>query len=165
MSIWLHRSFSGWFLQRTTHDMLEIGEAPNCAMHQPCLTRARSTSHASSVNSLKAGTHRWMSEAFGETQTRSGTNMFVVFSCVGSFRSRSDVACSDSACEVWGGWLSAVWAIGFSDWRCARESAQCVGRGNTVCALVFYTWFMFWSTGMRLAVIMSVQDKWIVFVW
>ena len=38
-----------------------------------------------STNSLKAGTHRpncWTSEAFGETQTRSGTNMFGVFSCV-----------------------------------------------------------------------------------
>ena len=79
---------------------------------------------------VKAGTHlpnRWTSEAFGETRTRSGTNMFGVFSCVGSFRSRSDVVCSHSTCEVWGGWLSDVWAIGFSDWRCASESARCVG--------------------------------------
>ena len=37
---------------------------------------------------LKAETHwpnRWTSEAFGETQTRSETNLFGVFSCVGSF--------------------------------------------------------------------------------
>ena len=74
---------------------------------------------------FKAGTHRpnyWMSEVFGETRTRSGTNMFGVFSCVGSFRSHSD-----STCEVWGDGLSDVWAIGFSDLRCASESAWCVG--------------------------------------
>ena len=52
---------------------------------------------------LKAGTHRsncWTSEAFGETRTRSGTNLFGVFSCAGSFRSRIDVVRSDSTCEV-----------------------------------------------------------------
>ena len=50
---------------------------------------------------LKAGTHQpnlWTSEAFGETRTRSGTNMFHVFSCVESFRSRVDVVCSNSTC-------------------------------------------------------------------
>ena len=55
------------------------------------------------IYSLKAPTHRpnrWTSEAFGETLTRSGTNMFRVFRCVGSFRSRADVVGSDSACEV-----------------------------------------------------------------
>ena len=91
---------------------------------------------------IKAGTHwpnRWTSEAFGETRTRSGTNMFGVISCIGSFRSRLDIVCSNSTCEVWGGWLSDVWAIGFSDWRCASESPWCVGGRDTVCALVFYT--------------------------
>ena len=42
-------------------------------------------------NDLKAGTHRpncWTSEAFGETRTRLGTNIFDVFSCAGSFQSR-----------------------------------------------------------------------------
>ena len=39
---------------------------------------------------------------------RHGTNMFGVFSCVGSFRSRLDVVHSNSTCEVWGGWLSDV---------------------------------------------------------
>ena len=78
--------------------------------------------------SLKAGTHRpnhWMSEAFGESRTRSGTHMFSVFSWVGSCRSHADVVCSDWTCEVWGRGPSD--AIGFSDWRCARESARYVG--------------------------------------
>ena len=47
----------------------------------------------SSVVKVKAGTHcpnRWMSEAFGETQMTLGTNMFGVFSCVGSFRSSAE---------------------------------------------------------------------------
>ena len=90
---------------------------------------------------LKAGTHRpnrWTSEAFGETRMRSETNMFGVFSCVWSFRSRLDAVCSDSACEVWGGGPSDVWAIEFSDWRCANESARCVEGQNTVCVLVFH---------------------------
>ena len=101
---------------------------------------------------LKAGTHRpnrWMSEVFGETQTRSGTNMFGVFSCVGSFRSCVDVVGSDWTYEVWGGWLSDVWAIGYSAWLCASWMAVLIdgvlanqrsvweGR-NTVCALIFY---------------------------
>ena len=41
------------------------------------------------IHTLKAGTHWpncWTSEAFGETRMRSGTNMFGVFSCAGSFR-------------------------------------------------------------------------------
>ena len=89
---------------------------------------------------LKAGTHRpnqWTSEAFRETWTRSGTNMFGVFSCIGSFRSCADVVCSDSTCKVWRGWLSAVWAIGISDWWSASESAQCVGRVEYCVRLVF----------------------------
>ena len=55
------------------------------------------------LSSLKAGTHwpnHWTSEAFGETRTRSGINMFGVFSCVGSFWSRAEVVCSDSTYEV-----------------------------------------------------------------
>ena len=41
---------------------------------------------------IKAETHRpnrWMSEAFGEIRTRSGTNMFGVFSCVRSGAART----------------------------------------------------------------------------
>ena len=37
---------------------------------------------------IKAGTqwpNRWTSEVFGESWTRLGTNLFGVFSCVGSF--------------------------------------------------------------------------------
>ena len=101
--------------------------------------------------SFKAETHQpnyWTAEALGETQTRSGTNMFGVFSCVGSFRSRADVVCSDSTC---GGWLSAVWAIGFSDWLCASCRTILIGGvlanqrsmwegWNTVCALYTLLW-------------------------
>ena len=94
---------------------------------------------------LKAGT----SEAFGETWMRSGTNLFSVFSCVGSFRSRTDVVCFDSTCKVWGGWLLAVWAIGFSDWSYSKHATILIGGvlanqrdvwegRNTVCALFFY---------------------------
>ena len=97
-----------------------------------------------------AGTHwpnRWMSEAFGETLTRSGTHMFVVFSCVGSFWSRVDAVSSDSACKVWGGGLSGVWAMGFFDWLCASWMAVLIGsmlanqhavwEGRIPCALCF----------------------------
>ena len=101
---------------------------------------------------LKAGTHqpnRWMSEAFGETRTRLGTNMFGVFSCVGSFRSRVDVVCSDSTCKIWRGGPSDVWVTGFSDCLCASWMAVLIGGvlanqrsvwegWNTVCALFFY---------------------------
>ena len=73
---------------------------------------------------------------FGETRTSSGTNLFSVFSCVGSFWDRVDSVCSDSTCEVWEGWLSAVWAIGYSDWLCASKSAQC-GRSGMPCAHCF----------------------------
>ena len=127
---------------------------------------------------VKAGTHRWMSEGFGETRTRSGTNMFGVFSCVGSFQSWADVVGSDWACKVWGGGPSDVCAIGFSDWLCAswmailigsvRANQRSVWEGwNTVWALFFYALcsviscfhvFMFCSTGTRL-VVMSVQDE------
>ena len=94
-----------------------------------------------------------------------GTNLLDVFSCVGSFWNRTDVVCSDSTCKVWERWLSAVWAIGFSDWLrascmtiliggCASESAWCVG--GILCSLCFsmhsvpsFPVFMCWS--MRLA--------------
>ena len=100
---------------------------------------------------LKAGTHwpdRWTSEAFGKTRTRLATNMFGVFSCVESFWNLADVVCSDSTCEVWEGWLSAIGDIGFSDWLCASSMTILIGsvlanqRGvwegrNTMCALFF----------------------------
>ena len=60
-------------------------------------------------------------------QDQVGNNMFGAFSGVERFQTRVDVVGFDSTCEVWGGWLSDVWAIGFSDWRCASESARCVG--------------------------------------
>ena len=81
-----------------------------------------------------------------------------------SFRSHSGVVCSDSACEVWGGGLSDVWVIGFSDWLCASESARRVG-GEEYCALCFsmhsvpsFPVVMLCSPGTRL-VVMSVQDE------
>ena len=132
----------------------------------------------SAIIVLKAGTHwpnRWTSEAFGETRTRSGTNMFGVFSCIGSFRSHADVVCSNLTCKVWGGGLSDVRAIRFSDCLCSRWMAVLIGGvlanqhgvwegQNTVSTLFFYALrsvipiFMFCSTGMRL-VVMSVQDE------
>ena len=52
---------------------------------------------------IKSETHRanrWPSEAFGETQTSSGTILYGVFGCIGSFWNRVDSTCYDSACEV-----------------------------------------------------------------
>ena len=56
---------------------------------------------------------------------------------------------------VWQFWLAVCWRI----------SAVC-GRGGILCALCFpiysvpsFSVFMFWSTGTRVAVIMSFQDK------
>ena len=85
--------------------------------------------------------------------------MFGVFSCVGSFQSCSDVVFSNSACEIWGGGLSDVWAIGYSDWQCASESWILCARWFSMHSVPSFLVFMFWSTGMRLAVVMSVQDK------
>ena len=126
--------------------------------------------HLASALVVKSETHRanrWPSEMFVETQTSSGTNLFGVFSCVGSFWNRVHSACSDSTCKVWEGWLSAVWAIGLSDWLCASWMTILIGGvlanqhgvwegQNTVCALFFYAFcssfpvFMFWITGTRL---------------
>ena len=41
------------------------------------------------------------SETFGETQMNSGTNLFGVFSCVGSFWNRVTDVWPDSTCRVW----------------------------------------------------------------
>ena len=52
---------------------------------------------------LKRGTqwpNRWPSETFGETWTSSGTNLFGVYSCVGSFWNRADGVWSNSTCKV-----------------------------------------------------------------
>ena len=98
---------------------------------------------------LKPETHRadrWPFEAFGETRTSSGTKLFGVFSCGGSFWSGADSVCSDSTCKVWEGCLSAIWAIGFSDWlyassmttlMCASESVRCVGGAEYCVCFVF----------------------------
>ena len=118
------------------------GTSEKCFSHSPVLGSI----------ALKAGAHRpnrWTSEAFVETWTRSGTNLFGVFSYVWSFWSFTNVVCSDSTCEVWEGWLSAIWAIGFSDWLYASCMTILIGgvlanqRGvwegwNTVCVLFFY---------------------------
>ena len=69
-------------------------------------------------------THRansWLSEAFLETQTSSGTNLFGVFSCVGSFGDRVDSICSNSTCKV-----------------CWRGRILCAPLNSMVCALFFY---------------------------
>ena len=55
-----------------------------------------------------------------------------------SFWNHADSVCSDSTCEVWDGWLSAVWAIGFSDCGVlANQRGVWEGR-NSVCVLFFY---------------------------
>ena len=86
-----------------------------------------------------------------------------MFRRVGSFRNCADVVYSDSTCKVWEGWLSAVWAIGFSDWLCASCMTILIGsvlvnqrgvwEGGILCALCFSMHsipsspvFMFWST-------------------
>ena len=99
---------------------------------------------------LKAGTHqpnRWTCEAFGETGTRSGTNMFGVFSCIRGFRSCLDAVCSIQHAkseEVAVGHLSH-WIL----WLCASWMAVLIGgvqanqrnvweERNTECAVFFY---------------------------
>ena len=87
---------------------------------------------------LKAGTYqpnRWTSEAFGETRTRSGTNMFGVFKCVGSLRSHTDVVCSDSTCDIWEGWPSEP-LDSLIGGVLANQCGVWEGQ-NTVCALFF----------------------------
>ena len=80
--------------------------------------------------------NRWPSEAFGDTRTSLGKNLFGVFSCEHT----------EQTCEVWDGWLSAVGAIGFSDWLCAScmtiligsvLANQCVGRAEYCVRFVF----------------------------
>ena len=86
---------------------------------------------------LKAGTHSQSLDVWSvwrDSDEVGNGNLFGVFSCVGSFRSHSDVVCSDSTCEVWGGGLSDVWAIGYSDWLCVSWMAILIGG---VCG-IFY---------------------------
>ena len=62
--------------------------------------------------SIKAGIH-WpensTSKIFGKTQTSSGTNLFGVLSCVGSFWNCTDGVWSDSTRKVWECWRSEDW--------------------------------------------------------
>ena len=44
----------------------------------------------------------------GRLKRLGRTNLFGVFSCVGSFWNHVDSVCSDSTCEVWERWLLAV---------------------------------------------------------
>ena len=93
-----------------------------------------------SDSTVKAGTqwpNRWMSEAFGATQTRSGTNLLGVFSCVGSFSEPCGRCLLRFNMRNLRSWLSAVWAIGFSDWLCASEINTVSGRGRILCAIWF----------------------------
>ena len=63
--------------------------------------------------------------------------MFGVFSCLGSFRSRLDVVCSDSTCEVRGGWMSLSEPLDSLIGVLANQHGVWEGR-NTVHALFFY---------------------------
>ena len=88
---------------------------------------------------IKPETHRanrWPSEASGETRTSSGTNLFGVFSCVGSFWKRVEQHLLRF--NLWSlrtlavGRHRILWLVVCSlydhpDWRCASESARCVG--------------------------------------
>ena len=56
-----------------------------------------------------------------------GWEQISVFSCVRSFQSQVDIVCSDSTCKVCGGWLLAIWAIGFSDWLCVSCMTILIG--------------------------------------
>ena len=110
-----------------------------------------------------------------ETRMSSGTNLFSVFSCVGSFWNHLEGVCSDPTCKIWECWLLAIWAIGYSDWLCAGcmtwlliGGVLVIQRGvwegrNTMCATKLYgvhfvflfcsviSCFIFWITGARLA--------------
>ena len=107
---------------------------------------------------LKAGTHWpkcWTSETFGETRTNSRTNLFGVFSCVGSFWNRADGIWSYSTCKVCECWRSEDWApldtlIGGVLANQCRP--PCVGGAEVtmVCTPSFPV-FMFWISGTRLA--------------
>ena len=79
-----------------TFVVVQSGGSTSCSLQQHAVFGVTS---CSVHTSLKAGTHRpkrWASETFGETQTRSGTNLFGVFSCVGSFWNHADSVWSDS---------------------------------------------------------------------
>ena len=108
------RLFSMWIATLSTQSPLMITDKVHphqtlssclygpalCTGAQSCCNRKGPTSlgmlkHSKFLSlELKAGTHRpnrWTSEAFGETRTRSETNLFGVFSCVGSFAARNCV--------------------------------------------------------------------------
>ena len=81
---------------------------------------------------VKAGTHwpkRWTSETFAESRTSLGTNLFGVFSCVGSFWNHTGGVWSQQSLRVSAvGGLDAIRldANAYSDWL-SRCLCVCVG--------------------------------------
>ena len=98
---------------------------------------------------LKAGTH-WPKRWTSEMQTRSGTNLFSVFSSLGScwklleLRRRSDSTCKVCVVLV----VRGLDAIGYSDWLCASESARFVGSAEVTMVCTPFCHFLFWCFGL-----------------
>ena len=88
--------------------------------------------------------------------------MFGVFSCVGSFRSRTDVICSKQHAQSEEVGCRPSEPLDSLIGDVLANQPLCV-RGGTLCVLCFSMHsvpsfvFMFWSTSMRLAV-MYIQD-------
>ena len=121
---------------------------------------------------VKAVTHwpkRWTSEALGETWTRLGTNLFGVLEALGAAWTLSAPI---QHAKSWGGWLSAIWAIGLglvvyqrydhSDWQCASESARCVGGAEYCVHFAFlctpFRHFLFSCSVTRLLHLVQAQN-------
>ena len=113
-----------------------------------------------SLRGVKAGTHwpTWTSYAFGETRTRSETNMLVCSAVSEAFGAALTLSAPTEYAKSRGravGRLShwILWlVVCHSDWRRISKSAQCVG-GAEYCAV------MFCSPGDETRIVMSVQDK------
>ena len=78
--------------------------------------------------------NRWPSEAFGDTRTSLGKNLFGVFSCEHTKQMRwLAVGCRSH----WILWLVVCKLYDHSDWQCASKSARCVGRAEYCVRFVF----------------------------
>ena len=152
---------SAWKQIEVAHGMIEKGPIIEWLLYETtwvCLAASITVAHLLCFSQrricylfLKPETHRpnrWTSEAFGETREFWNKSIRCVqlrWKLLEQLR---------STCEVWERWLLAVWAIGYSDWRCASKSAWCVG-GAEYCfsmhSILSFPVFMFWMPGTRLA--------------
>ena len=143
--VWsLHRA------QRIPEDNIHLAQATVCS---PCCHLAKDTEVSAAImyhppteqlhSKDSEGRNTLAQTLASETQTSLGTNLFSVFSCVGSAWNRRDGVWSDSTCKVWECWQLEDWTpsdtlIGcqFND-HCARESARCVeGAEQTTFSLL-----------------------------